>query len=239
MTVRVNCWSGPRNVSTAVMYSFAQRADTRVVDEPLYGHYLRVSGAPHPGRDEVLAAMQTNGERVVREVILGPCDRAVIFFKQMAHHLLEVDRGFLRETINAFLVRDPHEMLPSLARSVREPCLRDTGLAIQTQLLDELLALGQDPPILDAREVLLDPEKVLGRFCERIGIAFDPAMLSWEAGARVEDGIWAPHWYAAVHTSTGLRPYAPRTEPFPDRLRPLLKECVPHYDRLRARAIEA
>ena len=98
--VRINLWSGPRNVSTAVMYSFRQRSDTRVVDEPLYAHYLRVSGAEHPGREEVLAAMDNDGERVVREVVLGPCDRPVLFMKQMAHHLIELDRGFLRETVN-------------------------------------------------------------------------------------------------------------------------------------------
>src|SRR5262245_29116068 len=110
---RINVWSGPRNVSTALMYSFAQRSDTRVVDEPLYGHYLRVSGAPHPGADEVMADMSTDAAQVIGEVIMGPCDRPVLFMKQMAHHLVDLDRSFLAKTINVLLIRDPVQMLPS------------------------------------------------------------------------------------------------------------------------------
>src|SRR5690606_17851668 len=156
--------------STALMYSFAQRADTRVVDEPLYGHYLRVSGAPHPGADEVMAAMNTDGEQVVREVILGPCDRPVLVQMQMAHHLVELDCGFLAQTTNVLLIRDPVEMLPSLAENLAQPTLRDTGLAMQSALLDELEQLGQTPPVLDARELLLDPPGVLAALCARLGI---------------------------------------------------------------------
>ncbi|MCZ6816928.1 MAG: sulfotransferase family protein, partial [Planctomycetota bacterium] len=116
MTVKRIClWSGPRNVSTAIMYAFARRSDTRVVDEPLYGHYLRVSGADHPGRDEVLVDMDCDGQRVIRDVVFGPCDRSVLFLKQMAHHLMEMDTSFLSRTINVLLIRDPREMLPSLA----------------------------------------------------------------------------------------------------------------------------
>jgi len=238
-TLRINLWSGPRNVSTALMYSFAQRPDTRVVDEPLYGHYLRVSGAEHPGRNEVLAGMDADGRRVVREVILGPCDRPVVFFKQMAHHLVELDRGFLVETANVLLTRDPAEMLPSLAHQIPEPTLRDTGLAAQSELLAELRSLGQVAPVLDARELLLDPPGVLAELCRRLGIPFFTAMLSWPAGARPEDGVWAHHWYDNVHRSTGFDPYRPKTAPFPERLLPLLAECRPHYQALYAAAIRA
>ena len=139
-TVRINLWSGPRNVSTALMYSFAQRKDTIVVDEPLYGHYLRVSDAVHPGAVEVMADMECDGERVVRELVLGPCAAPVLFMKQMAHHLVELDRSFLAETINVLLIRDPVQMLPSLAQNLTLPNLRDTGLAIQSTLYDQLLA---------------------------------------------------------------------------------------------------
>src|SRR5688572_21538684 len=139
------------------MYSFAQRSDTRVVDEPLYAHYLRVSGAAHPGREEVLAAQDSDGERVVRQLISGPWDRPVVFFKQMAHHLVELDRAFLRGAANVLLTRDPLDMLPSLRVQIPRPTLRDTGYAVQVALLDELIAAGQDPPVLDARELLLDP----------------------------------------------------------------------------------
>lgn len=240
-SVRINLWSGPRNVSTALMYSFGERPDTRVVDEPLYGHYLRVSGADHPGAAEVMAAMETDGETVVREVILATASdgRPVVFFKQMAHHLVEIDHGFLAQTANVLLVRDPVEMLPSLINQIPEPTLRDTGLAAQRYLLAELRGLGQEPPVLEAREVLLDPRGVLSELCRRLGLPFFEEMLSWPAGPRSYDGVWAPHWYHAVHRSTGFEPYRPKREPFPERLRPLLEECRPHYAALAAAAIRA
>jgi Sulfotransferase domain len=238
-SLRINVWSGPRNVSTALMYAFAQRPDTRVVDEPLYAHYLRVSGVDHPGRDEVLAAMDSDGERVVREVLLGPSDHPVLFFKQMAHHLVEIDHGFLARTANVLLVRDPREVLLSLRHQIPRPTLRDTGFAAQARLAAELHELGQQPPVLDARELLLDPQGVLGQLCDRLGLAFDPAMLSWPAGGRPEDGVWARHWYANVHRSTGFAPYRERPLEIPAPLRPLLNRCLPYYESLYAEALRA
>ena len=236
---RINLWSGPRNVSTALMYSFAQRADTRVVDEPLYGHYLRVSGAAHPAAAEVMAAMDCDGERVVREVLLGPGARPLTFFKQMAHHLVELDPSFLGRMDNLLLIRDPEQMLPSLVRQIPEPSLRDTGLERQWRLYAQLVELGQTPPVLDARELLLDPPGVLQALCARLGIAFDPAMLRWPAGHRPEDGVWAPHWYHGVHRTSGFQPYRAKAEAFPAALRPLLAECRPYYERLSSQAIRA
>ena len=238
-TLRIQLWSGPRNVSTALMYSFAQRADTRVVDEPLYAHYLRVSGAEHPGRAEVLAAQEQDGAKVVRELLLGPCDRPVLFFKQMAHHLVELDRSFLARCANVILTRDPEEMLPSLAQNLEQPTLRDTGYAMQTGLLRELRALGQEPPVLVARELLLDPRGVLTQLCARLAIPFDERMLSWTPGARPEDGIWAPHWYANVHRSSGFQKHAPKRALFPARLEALLAECRPHFAELERLALRA
>ena len=238
-SLRINLWSGPRNVSTALMYSFAQRPDTRVVDEPLYAHYLRVSGANHPGRDEVLAAQDPDGEAVVREVILGESDRQVLFFKQMAHHLVALDRAFLAKTANVILTRDPREMLPSLRENIPVPTLRDTGYAAQTELLEELRRIGPEPPVLDAREVLSNPKAVLGELCRRIGLRFEEAMLSWKAGTRPEDGVWAKHWYKNVHKSRGFEPYRAKSAPFPAELEPLLAECRPHYDALSRVAIRA
>jgi hypothetical protein len=237
--LRINLWSGPRNVSTALMYSFAQRSDTRVVDEPLYAHYLRVSGAPHPGREEVLAAQEIDGAKVVRETILGASDRPVVFFKQMAHHLVEIDRGFLARTANVILTRDPREMLPSLRENIARPSLRDTGYAMQAELLEELRALGQDPPVLDAREVQNDPRGVLSELCRRLGLPFQDAMLSWKRGARPEDGVWAKHWYKNVHLSEGFERYRPKTAPFPPELEALYAECRPHYETLARAAIRA
>ncbi len=238
-TLRICLWSGPRNVSTALMYAFAQRADTRVVDEPLYAHYLRVSGADHPGRRDVLEAMETDGDEVVRSLILGPCDRPVLFMKQMAHHLVGLDLAFLERTVNVLLIRDPADMLRSLVHQIPRPRLRDTGLAAQSELMARLRRLGQDPPVLEARQLLLDPPGVLAQLCERSGLAFDPAMLEWPAGPRPEDGVWAPHWYRNVHRSTGFAPYREKTGPFPERLEPLLAECRPHYETLFERALRA
>ena len=238
-TLRINLWSGPRNVSTALMYSFAQRSDTRVVDEPLYAHYLRVSGAAHPGRDDVLRSLDQDGERVVRDVILGDCDRPVVFFKQMAHHLVELDRSFLARCANVILTRDPRDMVPSLTVHLPDATLRDTGYTMLTELYDELRRAGQEPPVLDARELLLDPRAVLAELCRRLGIAFDEAMLRWNAGARPEDGVWAPHWYAGLHRSTGFEPYQPTSTPLPEGAHALLDECLPYYERLLPLAIRS
>jgi hypothetical protein len=232
--LRINVWSGPRNVSTALMYSFAQRSDTRVVDEPLYGHYLRVTGAPHPGADEVMAAMECDGEQVIRTVILGPCDRPVLFFKQMAHHLVDISWDFLAQTVNVLLIRDPVQMLPSLAQTLPQPTLRDTGLALQTALYDHLCTLGQRPAVIEARTLLLDPRTVLTGLCERLGLAFEEQMLHWSPGPRPEDGVWARYWYHNVHKSSGFEPYREKQEPFPPVLLPLLAECRPHYEQLAA-----
>jgi hypothetical protein len=230
--MRINMWSGPRNISTALMYSFAQRPDTRIVDEPLYAHYLRVTNAPHPGADEVLATMENDGARVIQDIILGPCDRPILFMKQMAHHLIELQLDFLAVTTNVLLIRSPEEMLPSLAQNLPAPTLRDTGLAIQSDLYRRLCTLGQNPPVLDAKAVLLDPEDLLGRLCDHLQIPFDKAMLRWPPGPRPENGIWAKYWYHNLHRSSGFEPYRKKSAPFPPQLTSLLEECRPHYEQL-------
>ena len=237
--LKLSMWSGPRNVSTALMYSFRQRSDTLVVDEPLYGHYLNAVGPGHPGEEEVLATLDRDGERVVREVLLGPCERPVHFFKNMAHHLIGLDRGFLDEMTNVFLIRDPKEMLPSLTKQLPNPTLRDTGLAQQIEILETILRRDERPVVLDARELLLDPPRVLRVACEKLNIPFEEAMLSWPAGPKPEDGVWARHWYHNVHASTGFATYRAKTEAFPARLESLLKECRPLYERLREYAVSA
>ncbi len=242
---RICLWSGPRNVSTALMYAFAQRSDTRVIDEPLYAHYLHTkykaaaAKSTHPATAEVIAAMSTDATAVVREVILGPCDKPVLFMKQMAHHLIKMDLDFLQQTINVFLIRDPKEMLPSLAKIIGVPTLADTGLKVQHDLLMALRAAGQSPPILDARLLLSDPRSVLCQLCDQLGLRFDVSMLSWEAGGNAADGVWAPYWYGNVHRSTGFAPYRPKSEPFPAELEDVLAACSAHYDVLHRDAISA
>ncbi len=232
-------WSGPRNISTALMYSFRQRSDTRVFDEPLYGHYLHVTDAVHPGEKEVLRTMDTDGEHVVRDILLGPCDKNVRFYKNMAHHLTDLNRDFLNQVTNLLLTRHPREMLLSLINQLPQPTLRDTGLREQGELLDIILGQGKTPIVLDAKEVLLNPKGVLGEVCERLELPFEAAVLSWPAGPKPEDGVWAKYWYAGVHASTSFAPYRPKDEPFPERLEPLLEECLTYYERLSAYTIRA
>ena len=242
-TKRICLWSGPRNVSTALMYAFAQRSDTQVIDEPLYAHYLYTkygadaAESTHPATAEVIASMATDATEVVRDVILGPCDKPVLFMKQMAHHLVEIDLAFLEQTINIFLIRDPKEMLPSLTKVIGTPVLADTGFKTQHDLLISLRAAGQSPPILDARLLLEDPRSVLCQLCERLGLRFEASMLSWETGGNPADGVWAPYWYGNVHRSTGFAPYRPKSEPFPMELEEVLAACLPHYEVLRRDAI--
>ncbi len=237
--LKLSMWSGPRNVSTALMYAFRQRSDTLVVDEPLYGHYLASVGPGHPGEREVLGDMDRDGERVVREVLLEPCGKPVHFFKNMAHHLVGLDREFLSALTNVFLIRNPKEMLPSLNKQLPNPTIRDTGLAQQIEILDGMVARHERPVVLDAKDLLLDPPGVLRQTCERLQIPFEDAMLHWPAGPKPEDGVWAEHWYENVHASTGFGEYRPKTEPFPKELMPLLEECQPSYERLREHAILA
>ena len=240
---RICLWSGPRNVSTALMYAFAQRSDTRVIDEPLYAHYLHTkygrdaANSTHPATADVLASMSTDATEVIWEVILGPSDRPVLFMKQMAHHLIDIDLSFLQQTLNVFLIRDPKEMLPSLAKVIGTPVLADTGFKVQHDLLISLRAAGQSPPILDARLLLEDPSSVLSQLCERLDLDFEVSMLSWEAGGNPADGVWAPYWYGNVHRSTGFAPYRPKLEPFPSELEGVLRACSPHYKALREEAI--
>ena len=240
-TTRICLWSGPRNISTALMYSFAQRLDTTVYDEPLYAHYLSKTPAReyHPGAETVIATMENDGEKVVRDLILGQQPTPVAFFKHMTHHLIDLDWGFLDLTVNVLLSRDPREMLPSYARVVTHPSLEDVGYAQHVALLDYLTARGREPVVLDARQVLLNPQNVLHELCRKIGIAFEPGMLHWPPGPRPEDGSWARYWYESVHRSQGFAPYRPKTEPFPASLEPLLAQCRPLYERLSALAITA
>ncbi len=230
---RINLWSGPRNISTALMYSFAQRSDTKVYDEPLYAHYLSNTdaGEYHPGADEVLERMENDGNKVI-QMILGDHGKPVAFFKQMTHHLVNIDHSFMKNMVNIILTRNPAEMLPSYAKEVPNPTMRDVGYKQHHELLDYLEQIGNLPVILTSENVLKNPSKTLQKLCEKIGIPFDENMLRWEKGPRPEDGSWAKYWYHSVHQSTGFIQYQPKNESFPDYLKPLLDECLPYYEKL-------
>ena len=234
MTKRINLWSGPRNISTATMYAFAQRADTCVYDEPLYAHYLRNTSADeyHPGAEEILADMENDGKKVI-EMMCGIHNQPIAFFKQMTHHLVDLDWSFMDEMTNLILTRDPVDMLPSYVQQVATPTMMDVGYAAHLALIEYLQEIGQEIIVLDAKKVLDNPQEVLAQLCKKIKIPFDTAMLSWPAGPRPEDGIWAKYWYENVHQSTGFGEYRKKNDPFPEKLKPLLDECQPIYSQLQ------
>ncbi len=228
----INLFSGPRNVSTALMYSFAQRPDTKVVDEPWYGYYLVSSGVTHPGRDEVIHAMETDPEKVFKSIFeLGGTSK-ILFIKNMSHHFINLDLSLLLKFKNIFLIRNPVDMLPSLVNQIPDPVLRDTGLRDQWNIFNRLCDLGQIPLVLESSILLSNPEGILSRLCQYLNIPFFKSMLSWKKGGRPEDGIWAKYWYQKLHESDGFEAYHKRSEPFPGKLLPLLNECRPYYEKL-------
>lgn len=235
--VRVAMWSGPRNISTALMRAWENRPDTIVVDEPLYIHYLAESGAAHPGAEGYVRDYHRDLGTII-EGLVGPIPggRTVLYQKLMAHHLLAgMDRDWIWPMKNCFLVRDPREMLLSLDRVTPNPGLYDTGLPQQVEIFREVRErTGRTPPVLDSRDVLESPRRLLEALCEHLGVSFREEMLSWPAGRRDSDGVWAEHWYAAVETSTGFHPYRQRDEPLPDYLDDVYAACLPCYEELYA-----
>jgi Sulfotransferase domain len=209
--VRIAMWSGPRNISTAMMRSFENRPDTVVVDEPFYGYYLKRTGVDHPGRDEIVAAMDCDwrsvAEALTRETP-APC--RTYYQKHMTHHMLdEVDLEFTSALTNCFLVRDPARMIASYAKVRPTFTLADLGLPQQLRIFEYVrAATGKIPLVVEAAEVLADPRRALRRLCAHVGIDFDERMLRWPAGTRPSDGVWAPYWYAAVVRSTGFQAQA-------------------------------
>jgi len=236
---RICLWSGPRNISTTLMYSFAQRADTAVFDEPLYAHYLCNTNADeyHPGAEDVIESQENDGKKVI-DMMMGKQEKPVVFFKNMTHHLLKLDRSFMKDVVNIILTRDPKEMIPSFAKVIDNPTIGDIGYELHTELINYFEKEKINYVVLDSKKILLDPKKVLTEFCNKIGIEFQNDMLTWEAGSRKEDGSWAKYWYDNVHQSTGYIPYKPKTAPFPEKLIPLLNECQPHYDRIVRKALD-
>lgn len=235
MSTRIAAWSGPRNISTALMRSWGSRADTAVIDEPLYAYWLVRSGAPHPGRDDIVRTYPTSLQEVV-EQLTGPVPggRPIWFQKHMTKHVLdETPLDWLDGFRHLFLIRDPVEVLASFAKVHSEVNMAETGLPQQVRLFEHVLeTTGRVPPVVDARDVLTAPRAMLATLCAALDVPFDPAMLSWEAGRRPTDGIWARYWYDAVERSTGFTPYRPTTAELPPRLQPLLARCQPLYEQL-------
>lgn len=237
MTVRIAMWSGPRNISTALMRAWENRPDTTVHDEPLYAHYLHQTGLPHPGAADIIAAQPTDWRDVAAHLI-GPVPggHAIYYQKHMTHHLLpHIEREWVLELANAFLIRQPAEVLISLAKVLPDATIDQTGIPQQHALFQYIREqTGIIPPVIDARDVLEDPRRLLSALCKCLGVPFTEAMLSWPPGPRPTDGVWAPHWYASVEKSTGFQPYTPPTSSVPPQMRPMLDRCNLLYEELAA-----
>ena len=240
--MHIAMWSGPRNISTAMMRSWGNRPDTHVCDEPLYAHYLAKTGLDHPGAEEVLAHHEQDWRKVV-DWLTGPIPggKRIFYQKHMAHHLLpDIERGWLDRLTHCFLIRDPREMLTSLLQKLPEPTLADTGLPQQVEIFEQVWErTGRQPPVIDSKDVLENPPGVLERLCEALDVEFTREMLTWPAGRRETDGIWARHWYHAVEASTGFAPYGPKSDTVPDPLRELYEQCLGYYRRLSPHRIGA
>ncbi len=232
---RIAMWSGPRNISTAMMRSWGNRPDTAVVDEPFYAHYLDVTRADHPGAEEVIAAGERDWEKVVRALAGdAPNGRPVFYQKQMTHHFLpHISRAWLRDVTNCFLIRDPREVIASYTKKNHEPTVEDLGFRQQAEIFDIVrLQTGTVPPVVDAKDVLENPRRTLTLLCQAVGLEFSDAMLSWAPGLRETDGVWAKHWYTEVATSTGFRSPSPSHAEVPARLESVYATCRGIYERL-------
>ncbi len=243
-TRRIAMWSGPRNISTAMMRAFENRADTAVWDEPFYGHYLAATGIDHPMRAEIMAASDGDWEAIVARC-LGPVpgDAVVFYQKHMAHHMpADADLAWLGELDNCFLIRDPAAVALSYARKRDVVTAADLGFRRQAEIFDAAARVaGRTPTVLDAADVLDAPEAMLRALCARLDLGFDAAMLAWPTGRRDSDGLWGRHWYGAVEASTGFAPPPPppaREIELAEDLRAVVAECRPFHQHLAAHRLK-
>lgn len=217
------------------MYSFAQRKDTVVVDEPFYACYLSKANVNHPGKDEVLRA-QSSDEEIVKQSIFREHKKPVLFIKNMAHHIEVLDEGFLTNCSTIFLIRNPKQIISSYAEVIDNPGMRDIGIEYEFQLFQKLRS--SNPIVIDSGLVLENPESILRQVCERVKIKFEKDMLHWPAGPKPYDGVWAPYWYSNVHRSTGFEKQSTSERPLPDRLRVLSEKATEYYEQLYQYALK-
>jgi hypothetical protein len=242
LSIRIAMWSGPRNISTAMMRSFENRPDTAVVDEPFYAAYLKQSSIDHPMREETLAAYPTDPRAIV-DFVLGPVPdgRPIFYQKHMTHHMLDgFDRSWIRECRNAFLIRAPERVLASYTEKRPDVALADIGFVQQSELFErEADRLGYAPPVIESEDVLASPREALSVLCKALDIPFTDKMLTWPAGPRASDGVWGKVWYDAVERSTGFAPQKSRPpKPLAEEYQRLADQARPHYERLSAHKLK-
>jgi hypothetical protein len=237
-TKRINLISSPRNLSTALMYSFAQRADTKVIDEPLYAYYLSCTNIKHPGRVAILGSQSQEPKEVIRDVILGNYDTPVLFIKNMTSHIKEMEEAFLEQLVNVIYIRNPKQIIASYAQVVAAPKASEIGTIRQYELFQKLQVAGNKPIVFDSSILLESPKLALEKLCAACEIPFYEEMLTWNAGPILEDGIWAKDWYANVHKTTGFKKQKTSDRILPEHLVPLYEELKPYYDKMYASAIK-
>lgn len=230
----INLISGPRNLSTALMYSFAQRNDTTVLDEPFYAHYLSSPqvAVAHPSEKEILASMDKNQANVITH-INSLSEKTNVFVKGMAHHYLTDDPEFILKWHNVILIRHPEKLLTSFSKVIENPTIADIGIKKAAQLFLFLKENNKTPLVIDSDELLINAEKYLQKVCENLDIPFLESMLSWKKGGVKEDGVWASHWYENVHNSEGFSVQNKSGQDMPKRLQPVLDEALVYYNTLR------
>jgi hypothetical protein len=232
---RIAMWSGPRNISTAMLRSWGNRPDAMVCDEPLYAHYLLKTGIAHPGREEVIRSQENDWRKVTTWLTeFVPPGKGIFYQKHMTHHLLpEIDRNWLDRVTNAFLIREPREVVASFSKVAGVPRIEDTGFRQQLEIFNWVRSrTGRVPPVVDARDVLEDPPRLLRSLCQALDVDFTDTMLSWPPGPRETDGVWARYWYDNVLRSTTFGPYKPKSDPVPPHLDGLLQEAIEIYRQL-------
>ncbi len=232
----INILSNPRNISTALMYSFSQRKDLSVIDEPFYAYYLKKSGKNHPGKDEILKSQSQDSEALIRQINDGSQH---IFVKNMAHHLIDMKWDFMLEWKNVFLIRNPYQMISSFAKVIESPTHEDIGYQTQFEIYHFLESHGAEIHFIDSGEILKDPHSVLLKLCNKLHLPFDENMLHWKAGAIPEDGVWAKYWYNNVHRSTGFSKQKTSDRKLPEHLRDLYNESEYIYNQFYKQAIKA
>ncbi|MFT4155774.1 hypothetical protein [Parafilimonas sp.] len=237
--IRINLWSSPRNISTAMMYSFAQRKDTMVFDEPLYAHYLKTTGIVHPGNEEILQSQNNDGEKVIGEIILASHNKPLVFFKQMTHHLKNISLDFLSQTKNIIFIRNPRQIIASYAQVIKNVTMENVGIKKQWWLFNYLKERSMDCVVLDSNEILQSPQNVMQQLCAALQIPFDENMLHWPAGPKPYDGVWAKYWYNNVHLSTGFSKQKSSERELPSHLEPLHEACKVYYEQLYPYSIKA
>ncbi|MEP1032835.1 sulfotransferase family protein [Ekhidna sp.] len=235
----INLISGPRNISTALMYAFAQHSKIKVIDEPFYAYYLVKTGLNHPGRDETIASMSSDPIEVIDQIHSLEKGNEIVFLKNMAHHHEGLDWSYLKDIHNIFLIRDPKQLIASFAQVITNPTIQDIGLKHEADLLDYVQENCTHPPIvIDSNDILKDPEKSLSKICRQLNISFQKQMLTWEKGTKSEDGVWAKYWYKNVHNSTGFTKQKTSDRSLPEHCKSLHSEAISYYEKLKAHATE-